>query len=140
MTTGRLSISIRAVAQEQAPVADAVDEFLSRHDVPPLTAIKLQIALDEILANIISYAYPPDAENPFAQISLAIDHRAVTMVIVDAGKPFDPLTAADPDTTLDIDDREIGGFGILLVRKQMDDVRYERRGDNNCLTLVKTLS
>jgi sigma-B regulation protein RsbU (phosphoserine phosphatase) len=138
-TTGQLSITIPARPSELALLADAVDAFLAAHDVPPAAAIKLMIALDEMIFNIASHAYAPDADDPFARIAIAIGDGVATLEIVDAGRPFDPLAVAEPDTTLDIDEREIGGLGILLVRKQMDEFHYERRDGHNRLTMVKRL-
>lgn len=140
MTTSQLCISILAVEQEQAALTDVIEKFLIRYDVPRAVAVKVQIALDEILTNISSHAYAPDTADRFARICLTIDTQSVTMVIVDAGRPFDPFTAPTPDATLDIDDREIGGLGILLVRRQMDEMRYARVGEENILTLVKSLT
>lgn len=137
MTTGQLCISIRAVEQEQAALTDAVEDFLVEHDVPSTLVARLQVAIDEVLTNIIRHAYGPDVVDRFASIHLTIDSGTVTAVISDAGRQFDPRTISTPDPTLDIDVREPGGLGILLVRRLMDDVRYARVGDQNILTLIK---
>ena len=85
------------------------------------------------------YAYP-DSEG-FADILLAIDPsaRTVEITFIDSGIPYNPLAKEDPDVTLAAKDRQIGGLGIFMVKKSMDDVRYEYKDGQNILTIVKKI-
>ena len=94
------------------------------------------MVFDELLSNIISYAYADDEEH---QIDIRIDltDERLTITISDDGIPFNPYASAVPDTALSIAERDIGGVGIHLVRSVMDEVSYKRRIDRNVVTLVK---
>lgn len=99
------------------------------------TLMQVCVAVEEIFVNVAHYAYPEKS----GDVSLSIDVTGenATLVITDSGIPFNPLEKADPDITLSAEDRNIGGLGIFMVKKSMDEVRYERRGDNNIFTMVK---
>lgn len=99
------------------------------------TLMQVCVAVEEIFVNVAHYAYPEKS----GDVSLSIDVTGenATLVITDSGIPFNPLEKADPDITLSAEERNIGGLGIFMVKKSMDEVRYERRGDNNIFTMVK---
>jgi len=99
---------------------------------------QFELALDEIVTNIISYAYTDDATH-LIRVDVGVVDGTMTAVVEDDGVPFNPLLRAAPDTTAGIEDRTIGGLGIHLVRELMDDVRYERVSGRNRLTIVKVL-
>ena len=93
---------------------------------------------DELLTNIISYAYRDDKEHEIGiKVELSSDRLKVSMV--DDGIPFNPLGIEKPDTELPLEEREIGGLGIHLVRNMMDKVSYRRRIDKNVITAVEYL-
>jgi serine/threonine-protein kinase RsbW len=94
----------------------------------------LELAVEEAVANICDYAY----EVPPGDFTVRIRPESSSLVveIVDDGVPFDPLDVAEPDLRAGVRDRPIGGLGILLVRRLMDEVSYRRDGDRNILTLV----
>ena len=95
----------------------------------------IELALEELLVNIINYAYP--GEEGSIDLTCFQDARGrLVFEIVDNGVPFDMLAYADPDTTLQIEDRRIGGLGIFFVKQLMDDVRYRRETDQNILTIA----
>jgi anti-sigma regulatory factor (Ser/Thr protein kinase) len=73
-------------------------------------------------------------------MELELDHERLKLTLTDDGPPFDPFSQAAPDTTLSIEDRPIGGLGIHLVRKLMDEISYERRDGHNVVVLVKRLA
>ncbi len=100
--------------------------------------MKFCLIFDELLSNVISYAFPDEGDH---EISAHIEFVAerLTVTISDDGLPFNPLSAKTPDTKADLEDRELGGLGIHLVRSLVDDVAYHRRIDKNVLTLVKHL-
>lgn len=101
--------------------------------------MQIDIALDEILANISFYAYAPDTGA--AEIGITYDEaeNAVSIAFKDSGRPFNPLEKEDPDTGLSAEEREIGGLGIFLVRKTMDDMAYRREDGFNILTIRKRI-
>ena len=100
---------------------------------------QIDIAVDELFANIALYAYP-DKEGE-ATVRLTTDRRRadVTLTFIDSGIPFDPLAKKDPDVTLPAKDRKIGGLGIYIVKNSMDDVSYEYKDGHNILTIRKTV-
>jgi anti-sigma regulatory factor (Ser/Thr protein kinase) len=97
----------------------------------------VNIAVEEVFVNISSYAYPSGE----GEVAICVSSEPGRLVIEfrDGGTPYDPLDKTDPDTTLSADEREIGGLGILMVKKLMDDVRYRYEDGKNILTLVKNL-
>lgn len=98
--------------------------------------MSLNLALEEAVSNVILYAYPKGADG-LVDIEAIIRPGLLTFVISDSGIPFDPTAAPDPDLSLDVEDRPIGGLGIFLVRSIMDEVRYERTDGKNILTMKK---
>jgi len=100
--------------------------------VPPKEQMTLMVAADEIFANIVRYSGANDW-------SLRVDETdepgGIRITLTDNGMPFDPLAARDPDTTLAAEDRPLGGMGILIVKKTMSPVTYERKDGRNVLTM-----
>ncbi len=95
------------------------------------------IVVEEIIINVINYAYPDKK----GDLEVCIEKKDDLLIIVfkDGGIPFNPLEKPDPDITKPIEDRDIGGFGILLVKKLMDEVNYMYKEDRNVLTVIKKL-
>ena len=98
------------------------------------------MVFDELLTNIISYAYGGDKSEHQIEISLSYTDSRLGITIADDGMPFNPFTREDPDISLGVDEREIGGLGILLVKKTMDETAYQRRNNQNLITLIKNCS
>jgi len=99
---------------------------------------EIEIATEEALVNIFHYAYQEQEGD--VEISCKTEHgRAFIIEITDAGMPFNPLSVSEPDTTLDVAERQIGGVGVFLIKKLMDDVIYRRDGNKNILELVVNL-
>jgi len=97
---------------------------------------QVQMASEEALVNIISYAYPDGRGD--VEITRSIEEgKGLVIQIVDWGIAFDPLSRPDPDTEASIEERDIGGLGVFMMRNIMDEVHYERAEDRNILTLVK---
>ena len=112
-------------------------EILDSLSCPPKARNQIRVAIDEIFSNISNYAYD-GADGPVTvSIEEKQDPRSVILRFIDAGKPFDPLSAPEPDLSLPIEDRPVGGLGIFLVRKTMDDVTYEYRDGKNILSIEK---
>ena len=124
-------------------VARAVEMFAAfaeTHELPTAVRRSIQVALDEFVYNPIVYGFPQlGAGMGVGEVQVELEGGQVRVTITDNGPPFDPLAYQDPDTALSVEERGIGGLGIHLVRKMMDEVRYERRGDRNVVVLVKRL-
>ncbi len=113
-----------------------VEKAVKASKLDPVVTEGLNLALEEAVTNVIDYAYPEGTVGN-VDIDTAVTDTALTFTITDSGKPFDPTARAEVDIQADIEDRPVGGLGIHLVRKIMDEVRYERRGGRNVLILTK---
>ncbi len=102
--------------------------------IHPQRILQLELATEEVVANICSYAY----EVPPGEVVISVYREAGTVRVdfVDNGVPFDPLAIDAPDLQADLENRDIGGLGIFLIRRILDEVHYSRRDDRNVLTLV----
>jgi sigma-B regulation protein RsbU (phosphoserine phosphatase) len=137
-TKAVLHISIKNELMEIGRMSEEFEAFADRQGIPLPITMKLNIVFDELLSNIISYAYRDEDEHEIsAHIELVTDRLIVT--ISDDGVPFNPLNAKPPDTQASIEDRDFGGLGIHLVRNLVDEISYHRRIGRNVLTLVKNL-
>ena len=102
------------------------------------TASGLRLALEETVVNVINYAYPA-GESGTVTVYADSDRKEVRFTVVDSGVPFDPTAVLYADTTLDAQNRPIGGLGIHLTRKLMDSVSYRWNDRKNILTLTKKI-
>ena len=116
-----------------------IDEALERLDCSMKAQMQIDVAIDEIFSNIARYVYPDKCGFVTIQHSFEEASRLFSFTFIDQGIPFDPLKHEDPDTSLDIPDRAIGGLGILLVKKTMDEISYHYRDGRNILRLKKTV-
>jgi len=134
----KLELTIPNSLSENARVKEHFDTFAAHYGIPDKTRLKMHVVIDELLMNIISYAYLDDGKHDIGfKVELSADRLKVSMV--DDGIPFNPLGIETPDTELSIEEREIGGLGIHLIRKMMDRVSYRRRIDKNVITVVEFL-
>jgi sigma-B regulation protein RsbU (phosphoserine phosphatase) len=135
----RLHLEARNRYEEIDAVNRAFDEFAELHGLPTRVRRSLKLVFDDLLNNVISYAYEDDLERILdIPVELSSDRLAVRMA--DDGRPFNPFGRISPDTAQPVDEREIGGLGIHLVESLMDEVSYTRRTDRNVVVLVKYLS
>jgi anti-sigma regulatory factor (Ser/Thr protein kinase) len=111
-------------------------DFCRRHGLAATVARDLNLALEEVVTNIITHGYTDDREH-FIAVHLDLQPGEVKIDVEDDGRPFNPLEAPAVDTTTSLGDRPIGGLGIHLVRKVTDDLEYKRLGDKNIFTLKK---
>ena len=114
----------------------ALTEFGRRHGLAPKVEHDLNLALEEILNNIISYAYTDSREHEI-KVRLSAQPGEIRAEVEDDGQPFNPLEAPEPDTAKSLEERTIGGLGIHLVRKLMDGLEYKRQGERNFLSMKK---
>ena len=115
-----------------------VKAFFGELQLDGKTAAGLRLALEETVVNVINYAYPAH-EQGTVTILADSDRKELRFTVIDSGKPFDPTTVLEADTTLDAQERPIGGLGILLTRKLMDSISYTRRNGQNVLSLTKVI-
>ena len=128
---------IDALTENLDAVLTFVAEQLEAVDCPAKTQMQLEIAVEELFVNIAHYAYAP--ETGFATIQTEISPDTAEITFIDSGIMYDPLAKPDPDVTLSANKRQIGGLGIFMVKKSMDDMRYEYREGKNILTIIKKL-
>jgi phosphoserine phosphatase RsbU/P len=114
----------------------ALTELGRRHGLPDKVMHDLNLALEEILTNIITYGYTDNREHEI-KVRLSMQPGEIRIDVEDDGQPFNPLEAPEPDTTKPLKERTVGGLGIHLVRKLMDGLEYKRQGDRNLLTMKK---
>ncbi len=120
-------------------VQDFIDEQLEQHDCPMKAKFQLDVAVEEIFVNIAHYAYHPEVGEATVRCCVGGSPLQVTIQFLDRGKPFNPLAKEDADTTLSAEDRDIGGLGILMVKKSMDAVDYAYENGKNILTIKKNI-
>ena len=132
-------LTIEAKTSNIEAVTDFVNEQLEALDCPMKAQMQIDIAIDELFSNIAHYAYNPEIGQATVRVEVIEDPLAVTITFIDNGVPYDPLATADPDTTLSAEEREIGGLGIYMVKKSMDDITYEYRDGQNILAIKKNL-
>ena len=132
-------MSIAATIENIEVVTDFVNEQLEALDCPMKAQIQIDVAIDELFGNIAHYAYNPDVGDATVRVEVIEDPLAVVITFIDNGVPYDPLAKEDPDTTLSAEEREIGGLGIYMVKKSMDDIIYEYKDGQNILKIKKYL-
>lgn len=127
-------------ADENIPEMMAfIEEHLESADCPQRAMNQISLAAEEVFTNIAHYAYAPDKGKAVLRIEVSEDPVAVTLTFIDNGKQYDPLARRDPQVDLSAEERAIGGLGIFLVKKTMDDVNYEYKDGRNILSLKKNL-
>jgi anti-sigma regulatory factor (Ser/Thr protein kinase) len=114
-----------------------VRDFASDCGVDVNLLIPVELSLEEVLVNVISYAYPKEVPGAIELGCSWDSQEQLTIQVTDSGAAFDPLAKPDPDTSLSLEERGIGGLGIFLTKKMMDQVSYERSQGKNILTMVK---
>lgn len=133
---GTLEISLENKVAELERLRQALTDFGRRHGLSPGVVHDLDLALEEILTNIITFGYTDSSAHEI-RVSLRVQPGEARIDVEDDGRPFNPLEAPEPDTTTPLEERAVGGLGILLVRQRMDDIEYTRHGGRNLLTIRK---
>lgn len=150
-------ITLPAAVESIAKVTELVDSELSAVSCPAKEQMQIDVAVDELFSNIAFYAYGDktgDATVKVSTINARSDcaffscadnpHKSqsykssVEITFIDSGMPYNPLARADPDTTLSAEERNIGGLGVFIVKKTMDDVSYKYEDGKNILTIKKS--
>ena len=116
-------------------VLSFIDGVLDENNCPAKAKIQIDISAEEIFVNIANYAYKSGTGDAEITADVGTDYAKITFT--DSGEKYDPLKKPDPDVTLAAEDRDIGGLGVYMVKKQMDEVYYEYKDGKNSLTIVK---
>jgi len=138
------SITVEATIANVEVVTDFVNEQLEALNCPLKAQMQIDVAIDELFGNIAHYAYGGN-ESGKAGVAIvevcSVDGQPpqVAITFTDHGVPYNPLEKEDPDITLSAEDRQIGGLGIFLVKKTMDDISYEYKDGKNILTIKKNI-
>ena len=130
-------ITVDALLENLQEVIDFATEKLEARECPMKASMQLELVIEEIFVNIASYAYHPEIGAATFCMEFEENPAAVVMTFIDGGKPYNPLEKKDPDTTLDIDERDVGGLGIFLVKKNVDEISYEYADEKNILRMKK---
>lgn len=118
-------------------VTDFVDELLEKSGCPMKAQMQIDVAVDELFGNIANYAYGEGKGKATVIAGYSEEEKRFKITFKDNGVPYDPLKKEDPDITLSAEERGIGGLGIFLVKKTMDDIIYEFKDGQNILTIIK---
>lgn len=118
-------------------LAAGIETFCAPLAPAPKDLFSLQLALEEVVTNVINHGYTDGRAHTFA-VELRVHGRTLTAVVNDDAPAYDPLARPEVDTSLPLDTRPIGGLGVHLVKKLVDAAQYERRDGRNVLTLHRT--
>lgn len=132
-------LTLPATLENLGPVQEFVEQELKASGFSEKVMMQVSVAVEEIYVNIAHYAYDSEVGEATVRCMVGGEPTQVTVQFLDGGKPFNPLEKPDADITLSASDRRIGGLGILMVKRSMDEVEYVYEGGKNVLTLKKTL-
>lgn len=133
----RTEITLPNDVQTVPNLATFVDEACEAARLDMGTTMQVNLAVEEIVVNVMNYAYP-EGTTGMVKIVAEAGEGGIAFIVEDNGKPFDPTKKAEADTTLDAEQRPIGGLGIHLARQIMNSISYERTADGrNVLTMIK---
>ena len=130
-------LTIDATIENITQVTAFVDEQLEALGCPLKAQMQIDIAIDEVFSNIANYTYAPDTGRALVRIETCREPASITLTFKDRGVAYNPLEKKDPDVILALEEREIGGLGIFMVKKSMDKMFYRRKGRQNVLTVFK---
>ncbi|MDO4562754.1 MAG: ATP-binding protein [Clostridia bacterium] len=125
------SITALAKAENVTEITDFIDKRLASHNLPKKLESAVHIIIDEVFSNIVQYS-----SSEKATVSCSVTKDNVIIRFEDNGIPYNPLSSAAPDTTLNASERDIGGLGILMVKKMSDKIEYEYADEKNILTVA----
>ena len=132
-------ITLDATVENLEKITDFVNCELENNGCSFKAMTQIDVVIDELFSNIAYYAYQPDVGPVTVTVDIEEDPVTVAITFYDNGKPFNPLESADPDVTLSAEDRKIGGLGIFLVKKTMDEVTYEFKDNQNIIRIKKRI-
>ena len=128
---------LKAVPESLGTGLNPILDELERLGVDKKIAYKIHLALDELLTNIVSYAYDHDHGEVEITYEVVKEPKAIVITLSDEGKEFNPLALDEPDTSLSLEDRKIGGLGVFLAKNALDELTYHRENNKNILIAKK---
>jgi sigma-B regulation protein RsbU (phosphoserine phosphatase) len=131
--------TFKAKTEALSDVLGFVDLMLEKYECPMKLQTAICVAIEEVFVNVARYAYQDGEGDVYLGIGFDKESREITFLMRDKGVPFDPLKKPDPDITLSVEDREIGGLGIFITKKTMDSVDYAYENGENILTMIKKI-
>lgn len=132
-------LTLAATVENIETVTEFVNAQLELLDCPIKAQMQIDIAIDELFGNIAHYAYNTEVGSATVRVEVSEAPLAVIITFIDNGIPYDPLGKDDPDITLSAEEREIGGLGIYMVKKSMDEITYEYKDGQNILKIKKNI-
>lgn len=132
-------LTLDAIVENIPIVTEFVEELLKEINCPLNIQYQIDIAIDELFGNIANYAYGHGVGPATVRVEVLKEPLAVAITFMDKGIPYNPLSAQAPDITLSAEERPIGGLGIHIVKKSMDDISYEYKNGRNLLTIKKNI-
>ncbi len=132
-------LRIEAAPVNVEKVIEFIDEVLEENGCGMREQMAISVAVDELFANISHYAYAPETGMAEVWAEVAGDPPEARISFIDSGKPFNPLALDEPETGGTLEEREIGGMGIHIVKNSMDGVEYEYTDGKNKLTIIKKI-
>lgn len=132
-------LTVEATVESIPVITEFVDEQLEQFDCPMKAQAQIDIAIDELFSNIVHYAYNPGTGPATVRVEVVEEPLSVIITFIDQGVPYNPLAKADPDVTLSAEEREIGGLGIYIVKKNMNEITYEYKDGKNILKIRKEI-
>lgn len=132
-------ITLDAKIENVDQVIEFINKELDAFGCIAKAKTEIDVAVDEIFANISNYAYNPNVGSVTIQIEKLDNPNAATITFIDSGVPFDPLIKKDPNVSLSAEERQVGGLGIFIVKKTMDKVEYEYKNNQNILKITKNI-
>jgi anti-sigma regulatory factor (Ser/Thr protein kinase) len=137
MKNAEVKVTVKNRIEDLLRVNSIFESFATQHDIGGKLRYHLLVSIEEILTNIIKYGFDEQGVHPI-HITFRNDSGAIEMEFEDRGREFNPLEVGDPDLDTPIEDRQLGGLGIHLVKNMVDVAQYRRVGDRNILLLRKT--
>lgn len=134
------SIQLAAAVTSVEDVNHFIGEFCLAQGIADSMKFELQLVLEELLVNVCMHGQPSDGSEAHVEVRIDLESDLLSLSFSDNGLPFNPLTQATPDTDKSLEDMQIGGLGIVLLRQLMDDISYNHRDGYNHLIMQKTLS
>lgn len=131
-------LTIEATVDNLPRVIEFIIGSLEELNCKPKILLQMELVIEELFVNVAHYAYRPDVGECIVQKQIETSpSRSITITLIDSGIPYNPLEHEDPDTSLGVEEREIGGLGIFLVKKNVDEISYVYKDGQNILRLKK---
>lgn len=130
-------MEISALSENTYKVIDFIDNELSEYGCDIKTTMQIELAVEEVFVNIANYAYAPKTGNAEIAVEVSENPKKIIIEFRDSGKQYNPLETQEADVTLPPEKRKIGGLGIFLIKKNIDNIYYQYKNSQNILTLEK---